>query len=180
MGTGDKRIVTIMSKKAKDFVFSFVLAALGIYVAINSFMLYKRVAGPPYRIERFSISPGFLPFILGVLLFFFSVLLFIGSVKGEKGFSATFKENGRGALTWFKESVVNRDYLFTIGGIVIMFIYSFILMSFLPFWISSLIFLLALFFYLNAGKWWKSIIVAVLAIALIVIVFQYCFNAALP
>ena len=113
-------------------------------------------------------------------MFFFSVLLFIGSVKGEKGFSATFKENGREALTWFKESVVNRDYLFTIGGIVIMFIYSFILMSFLPFWISSLIFLLALFFYLNAGKWWKSIIVAVLAIALIVIVFQYCFNAALP
>ena len=42
------------------------------------------------------------------------------------------------------------------------------------------IFLAALFFYLRSGKWWKNLLIAILGVIAIVIVFQYCFNAALP
>ena len=61
-----------------------------------------------------------------------------------------------------------------------MFIYSYLLLSVLPFWAASLIFLVGIFLYLKAGVWWKSIIVAVAAVVLTVVIFKYCFNAALP
>lgn len=176
MTTGFKN----MDRKTKDFVFSFVLAALGIYFSIEGFALYKKVAGPPYRIERFSLSPGFLPFVLGILLVFFSILLFVTTMKGEKSFGASFAGRWKEFGKWFADASRNKEYYFTIGAVVIMFIYSYLLLSILPFWAASLIFLVAIFLYLKAGVWWKSIIVAVGAVVLTVVVFKYCFNAALP
>ncbi len=169
-----------MDNKTKDFIFSFFLTALGIYFSIEGFAIYRRAAAPPYKIERFSISPGFLPFILGLLLIFFSVLLFISTMKGEKNFKATFVERWKTTGRWYVAAAKNKDYLFTIGGIIIMLIYSYLLLNILPFWAASLIFLLAMYLYLRAGIWWKSIIVAAGVVALTVIVFKYCFNAALP
>ena len=74
----------------------------------------------------------------------------------------------------------NVDIAFTIGAVIIMGIYTYVLMELLPFWAATLIFLLAIFFYLRTDKWWKNILVAVLGVIAIVLVFQYCFNAALP
>ena len=169
-----------MDRNTKDFVFSFVLAALGVYFAIEGFSIYKRVAGPPFKIEKLSLSPGFLPFILGILLVFFSVLLFFSTMKGEKDFGAAFVERWKVVGKWFADASRNKDYYFTIGAVVIMFIYSYLLLSVLPFWAASLVFLVGIFLYLKAGVWWKSIIVAVAAVVLTVVIFKYCFNAALP
>ena len=169
-----------MDKKTKDFVFSFFLTALGIYFSIEGYAIYRRVAGPPYRIEKFSLSPGFLPFVLGLALIFFSILLFFSTMKGEKNFGTTFVNRWKETGKWYADAVRNKEYLFTIGGIIIMMIYTYLLLDILPFWAASIIFLVAIYLYLRAGKWWKSIIVAVGIVILTVIVFKYCFNAALP
>lgn len=169
-----------MEKKTKDLVFSFVLAILGIYVFVEGLFIFKRAASAPYFITDFSISPGFLPTVLGVLLLLCSFILAYGSLKNGEGIKNEFVSSMKEFGSWFKNNIANKDYLFTAGGVVIMGIYTFLLMEFLPFWLASLIFLIALFFYLRAGKWWKVTLVAIAAVALIVIVFQYCFNAALP
>jgi hypothetical protein len=61
-----------------------------------------------------------------------------------------------------------------------MFIYSYFLVGWLPYWAASLIFLVALMLFLRAAKWWKVIIISLAAVGLIVLLFQVCFNAALP
>ena len=61
-----------------------------------------------------------------------------------------------------------------------MFIYTFFLMEWLPFWAASVIFLLAMFVFLRIGKVWKSVVLSVLVVALIVLLFKYGFGAALP
>lgn len=169
-----------MEKKTKDLVFSFVLAILGIYVFVGGLSVYRKAALPPYNITEFTVSPGFLPTVLGALLFVFSVVFALGLLKSERGMKTELIERMKEAGIGLKNSVTDKENLYTALGVVLMAIYSFLLVEFLPFWASSLIFLVALFLYLRAGKWWKSIIVAVAAIVLIIIVFQYCFNAALP
>ena len=112
---------------------------------------------------------------------FFSILLLISCLR-EKDMKVTdvlrrrFLEIG----TWVKANKKNADIAFKIGAIILMAIYTYLMMEFLPFWAASVIFLLALFFYLRAGKWWKNVLVAVLGVVTVVVIFQYCFNAALP
>ena len=53
-------------------------------------------------------------------------------------------------------------------------------MEWLPFWAASVIFLVAMFIFLKIGKVWKSVVLAVLVVALIVLLFKYGFGAALP
>lgn len=170
-----------MESKTKEMIFSFVLVLVGIYIAIEGFMIYLRAASAPYFITEFKTSPGFLPVILGIALVFFSILLLISCLR-EKDMKVTdvlrrrFLEIG----TWVKANKKNADIAFKIGAIILMAIYTYLMMEFLPFWAASVIFLLALFFYLRAGKWWKNVLVAVLGVVTVVVIFQYCFNAALP
>ena len=65
-------------------------------------------------------------------------------------------------------------------GCVLMFIYTFFLMELLPFWAASIIFLIVMFVFLRIGPVWKSVLLAVLVVALIVLLFKYGFGAALP
>lgn len=167
-----------MQKKCKDFVFSIVLILLGIYVIIEGFNIYHKAALVPYKITEFSVSPGFLPILLGIALVFCSLILFVQSFKGEK-LSVALKSRGSEIKDWAKNSV-NTNVLNMIVGTVIMFFYTFFLMEWLPFWAASLIFLLAMFLLFKAGKWWKCVIIAVLTVALIVVLFKYGFGAALP
>lgn len=65
-------------------------------------------------------------------------------------------------------------------GCLLMFLYTFFLMQLLPFWAASIIFLVAIFVFLRIGPVWKSVLLAVLVVALIVLLFKYGFGAALP
>ena len=73
-----------MAKKLKDFVFSIVLILVGSYVIIEGMNIFHKAAEKPYRITKFTLSPGFLPVLLGIALVFTSVLLLISSFQGEK------------------------------------------------------------------------------------------------
>lgn len=164
-----------MEKKCKDFVFSIVLTILGIYVTIEGYRIYAYAARPPYKIEQLSISPGFLPLILGVLLSVLSIVMMIGSLK-EGGIKTRISE----FKAWVGPTAKDKNVHSMAIGIVIMAVYTYLLMGFLPFWASTFIFLAGLMFYLRAGKWWKILAVSVGSIVLVILLFEVCFNAALP
>lgn len=170
-----------MESKTKEMIFSFALILTGIYVAIEGFRIYLKAASAPYFITAFTVSPGFIPVILGFALILFSSLLLASSLKdGERSTAEILKIRFSEIKQWIKDNKKNIDYAFTIGAVIIMAIYTYVLMELLPFWIASLLFLIAIYFYLKSGKWWKNLIVSVFGVALIVVIFQYCFNAALP
>ena len=72
-----------MESKTKEMVFSFALIITGIYVAIEGYRIYLRAASAPYFITDFSVSPGFIPVILGIALLLFSVLYLFSCLKAE-------------------------------------------------------------------------------------------------
>ena len=170
-----------MESKTKEMVFSFALIIAGIYVMIEGIRIYLRAASAPYFITEFSVSPGLIPTILGAALIFFSILFLFTTLKREgHGKADVLKMQWSEFVSWVKANSKNMDIAFTIGAVIIMGIYTYVLMEILPFWAASIIFLAAIFCYLRSGKWWKNLIIAVLGVVAIVIIFQYCFNAALP
>lgn len=169
-----------MEKKTKDFIFSFVLVILGLYVAIGGYMIYKRAALPPYNITQLSVSPGLLPVILGIALVFCSALLCARSLDRTNGLGDALRHKGADIKEWVDAAFHDKGYLFTIGGVAIMAVYTFVLLKFLPFWISSILFLVGVMLYLRAGKFWKIALSSCGAVGMVVLLFQVCFQAVLP
>lgn len=167
-----------MTKKLKDFIFSIVLILLGAYVTIEGFNIYHTAAKIPYQVKQFTVSPGFLPVILGFALVITSVLLLIQSFKGESVKDA-LKNRKTEFASWTKTAFGENFFRMAIGC-VMMFIYTFFLMEWLPFWAASLIFLIGMFLFLRVGKPWQAVILSALVVALIVLLFKYGFGAALP
>lgn len=176
-----------MNKKTKDLILAFITLIFGIYITTESYSIYKTALVRPYNVEKLSLSPGFLPLILGILLIFFSVVLIIFSVVSkEKKIGETMKDHLAEIKTRFHETVKDPNTYRMVIGMIIMFIFSFFLVGLrignfkLPFYISGGIFMLVLLMYLGAVKWWQSIIITAITMLLIVVLFQYGFRAILP
>lgn len=169
-----------MNSKAKDFIFSFVLFALGVFVVVSGFSIYQKAALIPYKVTEFTLSPGFMPVVLGFALVFCSIVLCLQSLKSEEGMGATAKKHFAEFKAWVKPAFTNEDTITMAIGIVIMFIYSYFLVGFLPYIVASAIFLIGMMFFLRAAKWWKIIVISLVAVGLIYLLFKVCFNAALP
>jgi len=179
--------IDIMNKKTKDLILAFITLIFGIYITFESYGIYKTALVRPYNVEKLSLSPGFLPLILGILLIFFSLLLiFFSLVSKEKKLGETVKEHIAEIKTRFHETAKDPNTYRMVIGMIIMFIFSFFLVGLrigsfkLPFYISGGIFMFALLMYLGAVKWWQSIIITVITMLLIVVLFQYGFRAILP
>lgn len=170
-----------MAKKCKDFCFSIAMILLGAYVVIESLNIYHKAAEIPYRVTQFTISPGFLPFLLGLALLLTAVLLFIGSFKGETVTEAL--TNRKNEFNDWAKQYFNKGTRNMLIGCAMMCFYTFVLVQYLPFWLASIIFLIIMFLFLRIGtlrKPFKAIIIAVLVVAAIVLLFKYGFGAALP
>ena len=167
-----------MTKKLKDFVFSIILILLGVYVIVEGINIYHKADQKPYKVTQFTVSPGFMPVLLGIALTVTALLLLISSFKGEK-FGEALANRKTELITWSK-TAFNADVLNMTIGCVLMFIYTFFLVQWLPFWLASIIFLIAMFLFLRIGKVWKAVVLAVLVVALIVLLFKYGFGAAMP
>ncbi len=169
-----------MEKKTKDFIFSFVLMLLGLYVAVGGYMIYRKAALPPYNITQFSVSPGLLSVILGIALVGCSALLCFRSLDRANGFGNALRHRIADIKEWIGPALHDKGYLYTIGGVAIMAAYTFILLTFLPFWIASILFLVGVMLYLHADKFWKIALSSCGAVGLVVLLFQVCFQAVLP
>jgi len=164
-----------MDKKQQDFTISLALIALGIYATIGGVKIYLKAAKPPYNITKFSISPGMLPTILGSLLLILSVTLCIKSLQGS-----SLKERIVAFGVWAKGASKNKDMFAMVGGMAIMAIYAFFIVGSLPYWLGSSLFLIALMGFLRASKFYKIILVALIAVGLVILLFQVGFNVSLP
>ena len=90
-----------MTRKLKDFVFSIILILLGSYVIIEGMNIYHKAAQKPYKVTQFTVSPGFLPVLLGIALTFTALILLISSFKGEK-FGEALANRKTEFITWTK------------------------------------------------------------------------------
>lgn len=167
-----------MTKKLKDFIFSIILILIGSYVIIEGVNIYHKAAEKPYKITQFTVSPGFLPVLLGIALVFASLILLIQSFKGEKFGEALV--NRKNEFSEWTKTAFSENFFRMAIGVVLMFIYTFFLMEWLPFWAASVVFLVAMFLFLRVGRPWQAVILAALVVALVVVLFKYGFGAALP
>lgn len=157
-------------KKFLDFIVAIILFALGAYVLGYSIFITVKTN------SKIMTSPGFLPGILGGSLMFCSVLLLFGSLK-DVGLAKTLEQIKD---WWINDILRSKQTRNTLFGMVLMGVYSCVLMVFMPYWAATLIMLLFLFWYLHATTPIKSVIIAVLAVAAIVGVFQNLFHVRLP
>ncbi|MFA6785340.1 MAG: tripartite tricarboxylate transporter TctB family protein [Sphaerochaeta sp.] len=164
-----------MEMKHKDFTISLALVSLGVYTTVEGLRMYQKAAKPPYNIEQFAISPGFLPTILGSLLLILSCVLLSKSVKG-----CGFRSQFAALIMWTKEAISNTDIRLMVLGMVIMGFYAFFLIGLVPYWISAVVFLITLMSFLKATKLWKIILISFLAVGLVILLFQVGFNVSLP
>ena len=167
-----------MTKKLKDFVFSIILIILGSYVIIEGMNIYHKAAEKPYKITQFTVSPGFLPVLLGIALVITSIILLVSSFKGEKVGEAL--ANRKTEFVEWSKTAFSENFFRMAIGCAMMFIYTFFLMELLPFWAASIIFLVAMFLFLKIGKPWQAVVLSLLVVGIIILLFKYGFGAALP
>jgi hypothetical protein len=179
-----------MDEKHKDTVFGIILFALGLYVLAESVLMVIRAAQPPLRIDRFSISPGMFPLVLGAALMFFAGLLIAGSLKGAGNPWRALPERLKAALAAARASFGDDDFLAMLIGVVMMFVYCFFIVGNVPFWGGALGFLLVMMIFLRfagpAVRFARSanlgviVLTAVAAVGIVVFLFENVFKTVLP
>lgn len=170
----------MLPPKNRDFVFSAALIALGIYATHEGYAIYQRAAAPPFKIVAMSVSPGLLPIILGIVLVVLNVLLLVKSLVPENGGGLALGEQLSALAAWFPTLFRDRDFISMSVGVSIMAVYVFGLVKNLPYWAASLIFVLAMLFFLRAGPWWKVTVISLASVGGVLLLFQVVFRAALP
>ena len=123
------------------------------------------------------VSPALLPVFLGCCLLLCSLILLMRSCAGQNS------KDLIGAILiqtreWFgaKES----DWKRICGGILLLGLYIFVFIPVFEFWLSSSLFLLAIFLFLRAAAYWKIFLVTAGSVGGIIILFQKIFNVTLP
>ncbi len=176
-----------MDKKTKDFVFSVITLIFGIWMTGQGLKIVDIASRKPFNVEKFSLSPGFLPTVLGFMLIFFSLCLMFFSLRdGKKGAGRLLSEHISGFISSVKAGAGDNNMHRMAIGMAIMFIFTFVLVGFrvgnyfLPFWISGAVFSFALMTYLGAVKWYQAAIISIVTMVIIVLLFVYGFHAILP
>lgn len=169
-----------MDKKNKDSVFAVILIIVGMYVVWEGLGMVGRAAKPPYNISHFSISPGMLPVVLGAGLIFFSLLLLMGSLRGEAKPLAALAARIKSLSLCFGRAIGEADIRSMAVSVVIMAIYTFFILGNAPFWIGAVAFLVGLMLFLRAGRPWVILTASGASVALIILLFENFFRTILP
>ena len=155
--------------KHLDFITSLVVMAVAIYTAVMAYGYYIDSG------KEFYASPGFMPTIIAGALFLLAVYLMVQSLN---------KSSVRELVSRLREALPrglkSARFKNTTIGLAMFFVYVYVLLRFLPFWLSSIILLFACFMYLKAAKLVKSAVIAVLSAVGIVLLFQTVFRVPLP
>ena len=123
-----------------------------------------------------QVSPALLPVFLGSCLLLCSLILLLRSLKNHRA-----DELAHSVLAhirdWF--CAENSDWKRVLGGIVLLGIYIFALIPVFEFWLSSSLFLLAIFFYLRASSHIGIVLVTIGTVGGIIVLFNKIFNGRL-
>lgn len=157
------------NKKMKDFLSSIVIFFVALFVIAESHNIYVKAG------KVFYLSPALIPMMLGVMLLLLSLVLLGSSLKdgGIAARNAEIKE-------FLKAVKEDPNSVRMLVGVVLMALYTFVLMEFLPFWLATFLFMLILMYFLEAGSLVKIIGISVVITALVIFLFQICFRVPLP
>jgi hypothetical protein len=156
-------------KKHLDLLASIVLIAVSLFILGSGYKIHIDSG------EHISVSPGLLPIILGFALLLCSVIQFFRCTKDVGLFEGIIQ-----IKKWTKERIKEENTKRMFIGTVILGIYTFILLAFLPFWLASIIFMVMLMLYLRATSFFKILIISGTSIGAVVILFQILFRVPLP
>ncbi len=161
----------IRSGTSGDFFSAIILLLFTGFLFQQSMLIHAEAKVP------WTVSPALLPVFLGSCLFLCSIILLIRSQRGQSVSALTASVFGQ-VHEWF--CAENSDWKRVIGGIVLLGVYIFALIPVFEFWLSSSLFLLAIFLLLRAASYWKIVLVTVGAVGGIIILFNRIFNVTLP
>lgn len=155
--------------KMKDFMSSVVLVLLSVYVLTESRNIFVKAG------KELHLSPALIPTLLGSLLLLLSITLLVESLK-DGGVSARCRE----MKEMFGEVKGDSNTPRVLIGLAIMALYTFVLLGNLPFWLSTIIFLVLLMKFLGAGSMPKILVVSVCVTGCIILLFEVLFRVPLP
>lgn len=136
-----------MSEQDRDQMISLLLIVLGIFVTIGAFNMPNQ--------GGFSESPGLLPSIMGICLLFTAGLLFLRSRKN--GGRLQLSKIGQ----MFQRLYTDADNRKMLIAIIFVGLYIFIGVTYVGYYISSAIFMVAMFLkYVKRFKLWISFLLA--------------------
>jgi hypothetical protein len=125
--------------------------------------------------QRFLISPGFFPAILGVLFIFFGI--FLACTSSRRGGCAD-------ALRILSPASLKKSFtspVFKKGGVVFLLILGYVaLLGVISFVYLSMAYLLLTFFFLKAARWYWIIPIAIAAPVIVQYVFTQIFRIPMP
>lgn len=136
-------------------------------IALLVYALYKHYTGLPVSWE---MSPYLFPVLISVFLFLLSISLF---ADGRKQYAAG-EERGQAAEE--KPATDWKSTLFTVVAAVIYFL----LMPVIKFIPATILFLVAMFWFLKERRWWLVAILSVATAGLIYVMFGVLLNVMLP
>lgn len=173
MSEQKKRVEMPPDREHLDFLTSIILFAVSVAAIILSLGYWRDLGG------EFYASPGFMPTIIAAFLLVMAAILFSNSLKGS---CVSERLSQLGAA--LPRTLHSRTFWRAVVGLAIFAVYIFVLLGRLPFWLASLIVLLAILFYLNRPKGMKSIVtlalIGVLSVAGIILLFQVAFSVPMP
>lgn len=169
------------SLRRADLIFSLALMCIGIYMIISSFGLlinpfgrdFSLVSGDEIKanIEEWYLSPGLLPFIIGLLLLICAIALF--STARKRGAKIDFLTREK-VIALFRK----KEFFSAIIVIGVMSIYAFVLMPVcrkyldffpkfqgFPFMIATFVYLLVQMIVFNDKSWKKNLVSLVVSAA---------------
>jgi len=152
-----------------DFMSSICLFLISIYIVWGSLDINSDVGGPVYS------SPGLLPLFIGSMLLLCSVILFTRSMK-----KAGFAGNLSAIRSWLSEFRKSKETMNMLMGIAVLAIFTFFLFPTFPFLLSSFIFMVFLMKVLDAGSYFKIILISACVSTIVYVLFQIIFKVPLP
>lgn len=135
-------------------------------IALLAYALYKHYTGLPVSWE---MSPYLFPVLIAVFLFLLSISLF---TDGRRQAAVQQKEAGEStpaAIDW-------KSTLFTVVASIVYFL----LMPVIKFIPATILFLVAMFWYLKERRWWLVALLSAATAVLIYVMFGVLLNVMLP
>lgn len=148
----------------KEFVFTVLLIVIGVASFIYSILLPTR--------GNIALSPGLFPGVVSLLLILLNSYYLIVSILKSSG-------QGHGSAFAHGKTGTEEDER-SLAVILSLFIGYLILLYYLHFIASTLIFLLGSMFFLYRRFYWKIPLISVTAVFSIFYLFRYLLNVRLP
>ena len=157
-----------------DLIAGVVTLAVSIYVMIKSITFWKEDF-----VDVFYYSAGLMPMMIGACLFIFSAVYIRRTLK-EHSLKECLLDIKNFSIEFVKSKSVHKALI----GLVIFWIYIFLMLGKMPFWLATFITLSALLLFLNWKKSFKQIakllLISAAATFFIILVFQIIFKVPMP